>query len=294
MATNKGLGKGLGSLLGILERDEDLVSVEKPLDGGEKKAGVEMIDLGLIDNNPNQPRKNFDANALNELAESIRQHGVIQPVILTKKGARYLIVAGERRFRACKIAGLKQIPAVVRDYSPQEVKEIALLENIQREDLNPIECARALQELLHEYNWTQEVLADRLGKSRPSIANTLRLLSLSPQVVEMVQNGKLSAGHARSLVVVTDPEIQYKLAQMATTKKVTVRDLEKAVKESLNPKKPNNPTKKEKSLELKDLEDRLKRTFGTKVEIKGTDKKGKIIITYVSRDDLDRIYDLTK
>ena len=161
--------------------------------------------------------------------------GVIQPIIVNKNGDRYIIVAGERRFRASKMAGLKVIPAIVKDYSEQQIKEISLLENIQREDLNPVEVANAMRELLEIYGWTQDVLADRLGKSRPAIANTLRLLTLQPEVLALIESGKLSAGHARSLVVVSDPATQVKLAKLAVTKKVTVRDLEKAVKQLNNP-----------------------------------------------------------
>lgn len=287
----KGLGRGLDSLFGIMEeRDEDVI--KKQVEELQENGQVFDIMLSLVDNNPKQPRKNFNPASLNELAESIKQHGVIQPIIVTKRNNRYMIVAGERRFRASKLAGLKTIPAIVRDYSVSEIKEVALLENIQREDLNPIECARAMQELLNEYDWTQEVLADRLGKSRPSIANTLRLLSLSPDVVNMVESGRLSAGHARSLVVVNNPEVQLKLAQLAVTRKVTVRDLEKAVKESQTVKKVKKPVVP--NIELEDFKNKLERALGVKVEIKGSDKKGKIVINYVTSDDLDRLYQLVR
>lgn len=283
----KRLGRGLGSLLGILDSEEDFIDKET---GKKEKPPVNDISIGLIDTNPGQPRKNFDAAALDELAQSIKQHGIIQPIILTKKGNRYMIVAGERRFRAAKIVGLSSVPAVVRDYSDSQVKEIALLENIQREDLNAIESAKALEELLKDFNWTQEVLAERLGKSRSAIANTLRLLALTPEVMKMVEDGKLSAGHARSLVVVTDPKVQLKLAQLAVTRKVTVRDLEKAVKESQKTKTVKMPI--EQSLELKNFSSTLERKLGTKVSISGNDKKGKIVINYYSSDDLSKIHDL--
>ncbi len=292
MAERERLGKGLGSLLGILEREDESVAVDQKERESVGNTGVIDINMSLIDNNPKQPRKNFDAVALNELAQSIKQYGVIQPIIVVKKGERYMIVAGERRFRACKIAGLKTIPAVVRDYSANEIKEIALLENIQREDLNPIECAKALKQLLDDYGWTQEVLADKLGKSRPSIANTLRLLQLSPEVVDMVESGKLSAGHARSLVVVQDPEVQLKLAKLAVTKRVTVRDLEKAVKEAQKPAKTKSFNPFEKTIEMQEFISLMERKFQTKVDIKGTERKGKIMIEYVSKEDLDRLYDL--
>ena len=219
------LGRGLGSLLGNLTDDE------------KENIQTNEIEISLIDRNTDQPRKNFEPTALQELANSIKQHGVIQPIILVKKGTRYMIIAGERRFRAAKMVGLKTIPAIVREYTAKEIKEIGLLENIQREDLNPIECALGMKELMEKYSYTQEALADRLGKSRPMVANTLRLLNLCPEVIEMVASGKLSAGHARSLVVVTDPAVQLRLAKLAVTKKVTVRDLEREVKNMQNPKK---------------------------------------------------------
>ncbi len=289
----KGLGRGLGSLLGVFDEPEENLEIKKNDAGkieeinGEK---VVDIDIKLIDNNPNQPRKNFDPTALKELSDSIKVHGVIQPIIVNKAGTRYMIVAGERRFRASKLAGLKVIPAIVKNYTEQQIKEISLLENIQREDLNPIEVSRAMKELLELYGWTQDVLADRLGKSRPAIANSLRLLTLQPEVIELIESGKLSAGHARSLVVVTDPATQIKLAKLAITKKVTVRDLEKAVKELTNPTKPK--VKVEASAELKELIDIMQHKFATKVSFLGNDKKGRIYIDYYSSDDLDRILDL--
>lgn len=287
--TGKRLGRGLGSLLGILENDEIEQSNQNLQNKGSNNAHS-SINMSLIDTNPGQPRKNFDQASLNELAQSIKQHGIVQPIILTKKNNRYMIVAGERRFRAAKIVGLKTIPAVVRDYTNSQIKEIALLENIQREDLNPIESARALDELMKDFNWTQEVLAERLGKSRSSIANTVRLLSLSPDVLKMVEDGKLSAGHARSLVVISDPAVQLRLAQLAVNRKVTVRDLEKAVKETQTPKTAR--PKPQQSLELKNILSTLERNLGTKVAINGNESKGKLIINYYSSDDLSKIYDL--
>lgn len=289
----KGLGRGLSSLLGVLDEKDDEIVTLSPKERKEefKKLGVEEIEIGLIDNNPKQPRKNFSPTALNELAESIKQHGIIQPIIVVQKGKRYMIVAGERRFRASKIAGLKKIPAVVKDYTDDQIKEIALLENIQREDLNPIETARALSELLSSFGWTQEVLADRLGKSRPAIANYLRLLTLSPAVISLVEDGKLSAGHARTLVMVQNPDVQLKLANLAIVKRITVREMEKAVKELDKPdKKPK--AEKRMSAELSSFQDSLQHKFGTMVSIKGNDKKGKIIIDYYNSDDLDRIYNI--
>lgn len=291
MENKKGLGRGLGSLLGMFDDDEP-VEVKKDAKGKIEEINgkkVSEIDIKLIDVNPNQPRKNFEPTALKELADSIKVHGVIQPIIVNKTGDRYIIVAGERRFRASKLAGLKTIPAIVKNYTEQQIKEISLLENIQREDLNPIEVANAMKELLEIYGWTQDVLADRLGKSRPAIANTLRLLTLQPEVIALIESGKLSAGHARSLVVVSDPETQVKLAKLAVSKKVTVRDLEKTVKQLSNPK----PKKIniEPSVELKELIEIMQHKFATKVSFMGNDKKGRIYIDYYSKEDLDRILD---
>ena len=289
--TNKGLGRGLGSLLGIWDdEDNEIVSNDKKSQVSDKKVDVTGIEISKIDVNPNQPRKNFDPTALRELSESIKEHGVIQPIILAPRGQRYLLVAGERRFRAAKMAGLKEIPAVVREYSDNQIQEIALLENIQREDLNPIETAKAMKELLENFGWTQEILANRLGKSRPAVANFLRLLALTPEVVKMVESGKLSAGHARALVVVTDPAVQLKLAELAVHKNVTVRDLEKAVREQNNPHKAKH--KAVASPEMKEFVDIMEHKFRTKVGIIGNEKHGRIYIDYYSSDDLDRIYDI--
>lgn len=289
--TNKGLGRGLGSLLGIWDdEDKEVISNDKKSQVSDKKVDITGIEISKIDVNPNQPRKNFDPTALKELSESIKEHGVIQPIILAPRGQRYLLVAGERRFRAAKIAGLKEIPAVVREYTDNQIQEIALLENIQREDLNPIETAKAMKELLENFGWTQEILASRLGKSRPAVANFLRLLALTPEVVKMVESGKLSAGHARALVVVTDPDVQLKLAELAVHKNVTVRDLEKAVREQNNPHKAKR--KAQASPEMKEFVDIMEHKFRTKVGIIGNEKHGRIYIDYYSSDDLDRIYDI--
>lgn len=299
MENKKGLGRGLGSLLGIFddENGAQLAAGEDKIDKLlqneiRNSEGAQEIDLRLIDANPDQPRKNFDPTALKELSDSIKNYGVIQPVILNKKGDRYLIVAGERRCRASQMAGLKTIPAVVKNYSEQQIKEISLLENIQREDLNPIEAARAMRELLEVYGWTQDVLASKLGKSRPAITNLLRLLNLQPQVISLIESGKLSPGHARSLVVVADPAAQVRLAHMATSKKVTVRDLEKAVKSLQSPKSAR--AKASTSLEFTNLIQLMERKFATKVTYLGNENKGKILIEYYSKEDLDRFYDLFK
>lgn len=307
MARERGLGRGLSSLMGILDDEEELKPVKKEVEVEEKEEikveapkmivpegeVVKEIEIALIDNNPNQPRKNFDANALNELSTSIKLHGIIQPILVTPKNGRYMIVAGERRFRACKLAERKTIPCIVKELEEGQIKEIALLENIQRQDLNPIETARAMQELLSVYGWTQEELADRLGKSRSGVANSLRLLTLTPPVIELIEQGKLSAGHARSLVVVTNPEVQLKLAQQVMGNKLTVRDMENAVKELSKTAKRTIKTKTpELSMEMQEFVDIMERKFSTKINIKGNEKKGKIVINYYNADDLDRIYEI--
>ena len=294
MAVKKGLGRGLSALLSDSEQEYDFSFRDESNEKTEAAATGETpreLPLTQIDPNVNQPRKNFDEVALSELANSIRIHGVISPIIVVMQpNGRYMIIAGERRWRASKRAGLLTIPAIVRDYTPQQVKEISLIENLQREDLNPIETAAAIKQLMDEYRYTQEQVADRIGKSRPAVANTLRLLTLTKPVTDLVAAGKLSPGHARCLVVVTDPEDQFKLASMGVDNRVTVRDFEKIVKNYLNPK-PAKP-KVEQSVELKDMISRMQRTFATKVSALGNDKKGRIYIDYYNRDDLDRICDI--
>ena len=282
MAAKKGLGRGLSALLSDSEQEYDFSFRDETSENKETATSGEApreLPIAQIDPNVNQPRKNFDEVALGELANSIRIHGVISPIIVVMQpNGRYMIIAGERRWRASKRAGLLTIPAIVRDYTPQQVKEISLIENLQREDLNPIETASAIKQLMDEYRYTQEQVADRIGKSRPAVANTLRLLTLTKPVIDLVAAGKLSPGHARCLVVVTDPEDQFKLASMGIDNRVTVRDFEKLVKNYLNPK-PAKP-KAEQSVELKDMISRMQRTFATKVSALGNDKKGRIYIDY--------------
>ena len=224
------------------------------------------------------------------MADSIRQHGIIQPLVVNEQNGRYMIIAGERRFRGAIIAGLKTVPVVVKHYTEKQIKEVSLIENLQREDLNPVESAKAIRELMDVYGFTQESVADRIGKSRPAIANTLRLLSLSSEVLSLVEKGKLSAGHARCLVTITNTDAQLKLALAACDNKMTVRDLEKAVKDFFNPKSIAKKQAPEQSLELKALANNMKRIFSTKVTILGNDKKGRIYIDYYNSDDLDRIH----
>lgn len=301
MAQKKmGLGKGLGALLSIYDEEvEELENKEpatekvaKPKDNVQAKGGVDEIEVSKIHANPNQPRKNFDEEALNELASSIKTHGIIQPIVVNKDGDGYMIIAGERRWRASKIAGLDTVPCVVKNYTERQIKEISIIENLQREDLNPIEAARAIKQLMDEYNFTQETVAERIGISRPNIANTLRLLALSPDVIKLVEQNKLTSGHARCLVVITDPKAQLKFAMAACDGKITVRELEKLVKQYLNPKASKNNTPPEQSIELKELINEMQRVFATKVSAIGSDRKGRIYIDYYSRDDLDRISEL--
>lgn len=280
-----GLGKGLGALLSAYDDYDETVKTNSGM--------TNEIDINKLAANPNQPRKNFDENALQELANSIKVHGVIQPLVVNdQKDGTYLIIAGERRYRASKIAGLTTVPCIIKDYSEKQIKEISIIENLQREDLNPIESARAIRQLMDEYKMTQEAVSERIGVSRPNIANTLRLLSLCPEVVALVENGKLSAGHARCLVPVQDYNSQIKLALAACDNKMTVRDLEKAVKNLLKPKTDANKVQVEQSIELKELVNEMQRTFSTKVSVIGNDRKGRIYIDYYSRDDLDRISEM--
>ena len=257
---------------------------------GEVQSGDNVVRLSLLDIDPNreQPRKNFDEEALNELAESIRVHGVIQPIVVTPIGKRFMIIAGERRFRASKLAGQSDIPAIIRQYTPQQIKEISLIENLQREDLSPIEAARAIKTLMTEFNMTQEVAADRIGKSRSAVANTLRLLTLSDDVIALIEQGRLSAGHARTLVVVP-PVHQLQLALKGCDNQLTVREMEKLVREFLNPKPKKEKPVVEESKELKTLVSNMQRAFATKVSALGNGRKGRIYIDYFTSDDLDRI-----
>ena len=262
----------------------------------EEKKNAEEMSLEKIYPNPEQPRKNFDEQALRELADSIKKHGVIMPIVVNDdRSGRFMIIAGERRFRAAKLAGLKEIPVVIRNYSKREIKEISLIENLQREDLNPIEAAAAMKQLMVEYKLTQDELAERIGKSRPAIANTLRLLSLTPEVMQLVAESKLSAGHARALVPLA-AEDQITFASDAVKSGMSVRELEKKVRSyTISPELLEEKKKKKRalaSIELKNLVERMRFAFRTKVSLIGNDQKGRIYIDYYSRDDLDRISEI--
>lgn len=286
----KGLGRGLNSLLSIYD-DEDDVKVTTSSAQNVQNSGesIQEIDINKIKANPNQPRKVFEEEPLKELAQSIKLHGIIQPIVVNKEDdGTYMIIAGERRYRASKLAGLDKIPAIIKNYAEKQVKEVALIENLQRENLNPIEAARAVKDLMEVYSLTQDAIADRIGKSRPAITNMLRLLSLDTEVIKLVEANRLSAGHARCLVVIPDKLLQVKLAKTACDNKMSVRDLEKAVKEILEPKQ-EKKKQESQSLELKELIANMQRTFATKVTALGNDRRGRIYIDYYSKDDLDRI-----
>lgn len=290
MPQKKGLGRGLSALLNDSEQEYNL-SIDDATSSHGTGDSPRELPVSQIDPNVNQPRKRFDEVAMNELANSIRMHGVISPIIVVNQpNGRYMIIAGERRWRAAKKAGLLTIPAIIRNYTPQQVKEISLIENLQREDLNPIETATAIKQLMDEFRYTQEQVADRIGKSRPAVANTLRLLTLSEPVRELVSDGKLSSGHARCLVVVNDSTEQLRLANMGVDNKVTVREFEKLIKSYLHPKA--DKPKQQQSDELKEMIYRMQRNFATKVSALGNDKKGRIYIDYYSRDDLDRLCEI--
>lgn len=288
MAAKRGLGKGIDAM--ISGDDTKAKKVVK-----EVIKEVDTIDINKIEPNSNQPRKNFNEDKIHELAESIKQHGLIEPLIVQKgKKGFYTIIAGERRWRAAREAGVKEIPVVLKEYSDQQVMEIALIENIQREDLNAIEEAEAYERLIKDFNLKQDEVAERVSKSRVAITNSLRLLKLDPRVREMIIEDKIKSGHARALLSVTDPEEQYRLAVMIFDNSMSVRETEKMVKKYLADKdKPTKEVKKKDTqteLIYKDYEEKLKTVIGTKVNINNKGKgKGKIEIEYFSPDEFDRI-----
>ena len=289
-----GLGRGLDSLLKVYDEETEEKTIQQStqsVSNYEMRHGdVEKIDLSKVYPNPNQPRKTFDKESLNELAESIRIHGLIQPVIVNKMDDGYMIIAGERRYRACKICGLTQIDAIVKNYTNKQISEISIIENLQREDLNPVEIAKGIRKLMDEYGLTQEKVAERLGKPRSAIANSVRILALYPEVLDMVEKGKVSFGHAKILVAVEDYATQLLLAKKVAKDKLTVRDLEHEVNALFGGKK-KKPSAKAIGDELQEFVADMQRKLGTKVSVIGNEKKGRIYIDYYSQDDLDRIYD---
>ena len=298
MAVKKGLGKGLGNLIPESDKEAQKTKVvEKVI---EKKVIVKepaetIVKINEVEPNKNQPRRTFDEDALLELAESIKQHGVIQPLIVKKRDKYYEIIAGERRWRAAKMAGLKEIPIVIKDLSDQEIMEVALIENIQREDLNPIEEAQAYQRLIKEYNYKQDELAERVSKSRVAVTNSMRLLKLDERVQKMIIDDMISAGHARALLAITDSEKQYTIAMKVFDEKLSVRETEKLIKNLDKQVKPKVNTTPENDFIYRDIENKHKESMGTKVIIHNKDNnKGKIEIEYYSQDDFERIVDILK
>ena len=281
----KGLGKGLDSLI----PDNKSIKSVTP----DKSAGVQTMKINEVEPNRDQPRKNFDEDALLELSDSIKQFGVLQPLLVRKRKDYYEIIAGERRWRAAKIAGVKEVPVIVKEYTDQEILEIGLIENIQRENLNPIEEAIAFKRLLEEFNLKQDEVAERVSKSRTAVTNSMRLLKLSDKVQQMIIDDMISTGHARALLAIDDPELQYTLANKIFDEKLSVRETEKLVKEIKNPKKPKEKKVMENAFIYQDLEEKMKGVFGTKVSIASKGKgKGKIEIEYYSDDELERLFDM--
>lgn len=285
MAKNTGLGKGLEALFADKSIIEDIKE--------EKREGevVEKIKIIEIEPNKNQPRRKFDMESIEELAESIKIYGIIQPIIVTKKDGFYEIVAGERRWRAAKKAGLTEVPCIVREDDERKNKEIALIENIQREDLNPIEKARGFKQLINEYGITQQKLADIMGINRSTLTNCLRILNLDQRVIDLALEGKLTEGHCRSLLSF-EPDEQYEIALKVIETGQSVRDIEQNIKNKKNVKKIPKEEKKKYEAIYKDIEDRFQGFFGTKVKLDAGIRSGKIIIKYSTNDELERILEL--
>ena len=288
----RGLGKVLDAMIPIPDSGaSDKAAAGKP----EEKAAETIVRITQVEPNREQPRKNFDEDALQELADSIKQFGLLQPILVQDRKTYYEIIAGERRWRAAKLAGLKEVPVIIRDYTEQEIVEISLIENIQREDLNPIEEAQAYKRLLTEFNLKQDEVAERVSKSRTAVTNSMRLLKLCDEVQQMIIDDMLSTGHARALISIEDPEQQYTIAQKIFDEKLSVRDVEKLVKNLNKPEKPKKVAEGDSSLDVvyQDVAEKLKQSLGTKVDISSKgDGAGKIEIEFYNHDDLDRIIDL--
>ncbi|NLC19419.1 MAG: ParB/RepB/Spo0J family partition protein [Clostridiales bacterium] len=286
MAVRKGLGKGLDIMIPeqINSNADEVKDVSRET----------LIKINEIEPNRNQPRKKFDEESLQELADSIRKHGIIQPLILQKKGKFYEIIAGERRWRAARLAGLKEVPAIIKDYSPQQAVEIALIENLQREDLNPIEEAQTYQRLIQEFNLKQEEVAERVSKSRVAITNSMRLLKLDERVQQMLIESLLSGGHGRALLAIENKEKQYELACKIVDEKLSVRETEKLVKKLLTEKPVGKRiiSDDKEALIYRDIENRIRNIIGSKVSIHKKKNKGTIEIEFYSNDELERIIEL--
>ncbi|MFV0240660.1 MAG: ParB/RepB/Spo0J family partition protein [Lacrimispora sphenoides] len=309
MAKRTGLGKGLGAIFGdeVMEsaaEEQEKKNHPKPEQTNAKaekkeeepEVGKEMfLKLSSIEPNHNQPRMEFREESLMELAESMKEYGVLQPLLVQKKGDFYEIIAGERRWRAAKLAGLKEVPVVIREYTKQQSMEIALIENVQREDLNPIEEAKAYQKLMQEFGLKQEEIAARVAKNRVTITNSMRLLKLEKKVQDMLIQNQITGGHARALLAVDDPELQFQIAGRIVAENLSVREVEKLVKSLSKKKEPKEKKEEDESIFLifRELEDRMKTAMGTKVSINRKDSnKGRVEIEYYSEAELERIVEL--
>ena len=296
-----GLGKGLDSLIPNKndKTENNVKTVAKSDDIKVKKEesaiknGEMMVKINQVEPNRDQPRREFDEDSLMELADSIKQFGILQPLIVQKKKDYYEIIAGERRWRAAKLAGIKEVPVIVKEYTDQEIVEISLIENIQRENLNPIEEAMAYKRLLEEFSLKQDEVAERVSKSRTAVTNSMRLLKLSERVQQMIIDDMISTGHARALLAIDDEEQQYILANKIFDEKLSVRETEKLVKALKNPKKEVKKQKLEHTFVYQNIEEQMKNIIGTKVSVNAkANGKGKIEIEYYSEEELERIYDL--
>ena len=293
MALKRGLGKGLDSLIPtnvMMESEVKHATVSTASSPEEEKDGTLMVKLSKVEPNREQPRKNFDEDSLQELAESLKHLGMLHPILLQNRGDYYEIIAGERRWRAAKIAGLKEVPVIVRELTDQEIVEISLIENIQREDLNPIEEAQAYKRLLTEFHLKQDEVAERVSKSRTAVTNSMRLLKLCDEVQKMVVDDMISTGHARALISIEDPEEQYLIAQKIFDEKLSVREVEKLVKDLHKPPKP--PKEENKTLQAiyQEISERLKQSLSTKVSVSAKQNgAGKIEIEFYNHEDLERL-----
>ena len=293
MALKRGLGKGLDSLIPtnvMMESEVKHATVSTASSAEEGKDGTLMVKLSKVEPNREQPRKNFDEDSLQELADSLKQFGMLQPILVQNRGDYYEIIAGERRWRAAKIAGLKEVPVIVRELTDQEIVEISLIENIQREDLNPIEEAQAYKRLLTEFHLKQDEVAERVSKSRTAVTNSMRLLKLCDEVQKMVVDDMISTGHARALISIEDPEEQYLIAQKIFDEKLSVREVEKLVKDLHKPPKP--PKEENKTLQAiyQEISERLKQSLSTKVSVSAKQNgAGKIEIEFYNHEDLERL-----
>ena len=301
MAPKRGLGRGLSNLIPTDDTTEDVTTKtsKQTKTGTVTKTEIvkkveQTLNINRIEPNKNQPRKEFNEDALQELADSIKQFGVIEPLVVVKRKGYYELIAGERRWRAARLAGLKEVPVVIKDYDDQQIVEIALIENIQREDLNPIEEASALQEMISRYELTQLEISQSVGKSRPYITNSLRLLKLPEAVQNLVEAGRLSGGHARAIAGVEDAELQVKLAEMAKDGARSVRVLEKMIADASEEREKKKRKTTEKNPEVIAIENELKEVFGTKVKLPKSADKGKFEISFYSRDELERLVEMLK